>query len=40
MNNPNLRPYPAYKPSGVPWLGDVPMHWEAARLKGHVANVM
>ena len=21
-------PYPSYKPSGVPWLGDVPMHWE------------
>lgn len=23
-----LRPYPAYKDSGVPWLGDVPAHWE------------
>ena len=23
-----LRPYSAYKPSGVPWLGDVPKHWE------------
>ena len=21
-------PYPAYKPSGAPWLGDVPAHWE------------
>jgi type I restriction enzyme S subunit len=21
------RPYPAYKPSGVSWLGDVPEHW-------------
>lgn len=21
-------PYPAYKPSGVEWLGDVPAHWE------------
>ncbi len=20
-------PYPAYKPSGVAWLGDVPTHW-------------
>jgi len=28
-----LRPYPKYKPSGVPWLGDVPEHWEARRLK-------
>jgi type I restriction enzyme S subunit len=23
-----LRPYPAYKDSGVPWLGDVPERWE------------
>ena len=23
----NLQPYPAYKPSGVEWLGDVPEHW-------------
>ena len=23
-----LKPYPAYKDSGVPWLGDVPAHWE------------
>ncbi len=27
------RPYPAYKPSGVEWLGDVPEHWEVRRLK-------
>ncbi len=26
-------PYPAYKPSGVPWLGDVPAHWEVMRAK-------
>ena len=25
-------PYPAYKPSGVPWLGDVPQHWDVVRL--------
>lgn len=24
----SLRPYPAYKDSGVPWLGRVPEHWE------------
>ena len=23
-----LQPYPAYKPSGVDWLDDVPTHWE------------
>jgi type I restriction enzyme S subunit len=26
-------PYPAYKDSGVPWLGEVPEHWETARVK-------
>ena len=25
--------YPAYKPSSVSWLGDVPEHWEVRRLK-------
>ena len=29
----NLHPYPAYKSSGVKWLGDVPVHWEVAPLK-------
>ncbi len=24
----NLKSYPKYKDSGVPWLGDVPEHWE------------
>ena len=33
------RPYPSYKHSGVEWLGDVPAHWEVARLKSHVANI-
>ncbi len=28
-----LRPYPAYKPSAIPWLGDVPEHWEVLRNK-------
>lgn len=27
------QPYPAYKPSGVEWLGQVPEHWEVLRLK-------
>jgi type I restriction enzyme S subunit len=25
--------YPAYKPSGLPWLGDIPAHWEAASIR-------
>ena len=29
----DIQPYPAYKPSGVEWLGDVPAHWEVRRLK-------
>ena len=28
-----MRPYLAYKPSGVPWLGDVPGHWVVEKLK-------
>ena len=26
-----LKPYPAYKPSGVEWLGEIPSHWEVTR---------
>jgi type I restriction enzyme S subunit len=29
----DLKPYPAYKDSGVPWLEEVPEHWEVRRLK-------
>ena len=25
-----LKPYPMMKDSGVPWLGQVPEHWEVA----------
>lgn len=28
-----LRRYPDYKNSGVPWLGDIPSHWEAKRMR-------
>lgn len=28
-----LNPYPAYKDSGVPWLDQVPAHWEVRKLK-------
>ena len=27
------QPYPAYKDSGVEWLGEVPEHWEVRRMK-------
>ncbi len=29
----NLKPYPAYKDSGVEWLGQVPEHWEVAPIR-------
>ena len=28
-----LRPYPAYKDSGIEWLGEVPEHWEVVPVK-------
>lgn len=31
----NLKPYPAYKDSGVPWLGAVPEHWNITAVKRH-----
>ena len=33
-----LKPYPKYRDSGVPWLGDVPEHWEVRRLKNICTN--
>lgn len=28
-----MKPYAEYKPSGVAWLGDVPLHWDRKRLR-------
>ena len=37
------KPYPAYKPSEVEWLGELPEHWEVRRLRNvadmRVSNV-
>jgi type I restriction enzyme S subunit len=34
MSSPTrFKPYPAYKDSGVAWLGEIPAHWEIKRLK-------
>ena len=30
---PDFPPYPAYKPSGVKWIGDIPAHWDTRRLR-------
>ena len=32
-------PYSDYKDSGIEWLGEIPAHWEAKRLKSLVKNV-
>ena len=32
MTPRRFKPYPAYKTSGVEWLGEIPAHWEVKRL--------
>ena len=34
----HYKPYPAYRDSGVEWIGQVPEHWEVKRLKFTVAS--
>ncbi|HDL41847.1 MAG TPA: restriction endonuclease subunit S [Actinobacteria bacterium] len=36
----DLKPYPAMKDSGVPWLGEVPAHWDIERLKSLMSNII
>lgn len=31
------KPYPAYKDSEVEWIGQIPEHWEVARIKRHAS---
>ena len=33
ISKPHLPAYPAYKSSGVEWLGEIPIDWRAKRLK-------
>lgn len=33
MNVADLQPYPDYKESGLPWLGQIPSHWSTERAK-------
>jgi type I restriction enzyme, S subunit len=33
----NINPYPSYKPSGIAWLGEIPLHWEVRKLKYSVS---
>lgn len=34
-----LAPYPAYCPSGIDWLGDVPNHWVVQRADSRFSVV-
>ena len=34
-----FKPYPSYRPSGIPSLGDVPSHWELCRLRNVLFEV-
>ena len=36
----DLKPYSEYKDSGLPWIGQVPGHWEIKRTKSSVANIV
>lgn len=33
-----MKPYTAYKDSGIEWIGDIPEHWEIKKLK-HLAHI-
>ena len=33
-----FRPYPAYKESGIEWLGEIPAHWEVKRLRSTITS--
>ena len=37
--NHDLKPYPEYKDSGVPWLGELPAHWEVLPNRALFAEV-
>ena len=34
-----LDPNVPLKPSAIPWLGDIPQHWEVRRMKSFVTNI-
>lgn len=33
------QPYPAYKPSGIEWLGEIPEHWDLKRIRHSVTSI-
>ena len=38
LTSPRFGRYPAYRDSGVEWLGEIPAHWSVRRLKGWVES--
>ena len=40
MSAQRFKPYPAYKDSGVEWLGEIPAHWEAMREISQVDPIL
>lgn len=38
MSLRRFKRYPAYKDSGVEWLGEIPAHWEVKRLRSTIAS--
>ena len=39
MTNESMKPYPAYKDSGIEWIGEIPEGWEIKPLK-HVVKLI
>jgi type I restriction enzyme S subunit len=33
MDSSGMEPYPEYKDSGIEWIGEIPQHWNATKLK-------
>ena len=38
ISKPHLPAYPAYRPSGLEWVPEIPEHWDVRKLK-HIASV-
>jgi type I restriction enzyme S subunit len=35
-----MKPYPKYKDSGIEWIGEIPAHWDVARMKWVLSRKM
>jgi len=40
MSARKFEPYPAYKDSGVEWLGEIPTHWDLKRLRSTITDCL